>query len=97
MLMWTEWEDPKTSKKDRIYNFSDVDEPTGRKVIGMTGGAPVLRFRLDLRKISAFLVRVAPSLPMPYRNDVLRDSGPAESTALPIPQKSSGLVLATFG
>jgi hypothetical protein len=59
MPMWMSWENPRTGKPERIYNYYDPGDPAGRLAIRTARKALGLKFDMDPESIPGF--RVVPA------------------------------------
>jgi hypothetical protein len=77
MPMWITWVNPRTQKRERIYNYYDQDDPAGGKAVRISRQALSEKFGILQRDIPGFRVESAPWVSMPLFRDVawnLRES-----------------------
>ena len=65
MPMWITWVNPKTQKRERIYNYYEQDDPAGNRAIRVSRQALSEKFGIPARDIPGFRVEPAPWVRMP--------------------------------
>lgn len=78
MPIYISWVNPKTRKRERIYNYYDADSPEGRAAIEAVLNSLSVRFRVSRSEIPGFEVKPAEWRPIPF----LRGFGDEDSSEL---------------
>jgi hypothetical protein len=60
--MWIEWVNPKTKRRERIYNYCAPDSAEGKAAIEATKRSLALRFRVHADLIPGLTIRPAEML-----------------------------------
>ena len=60
MPMWLSWQNPASGRRERIYNYYDVDDPAGLAAVHAVRRALSVKFGVDADEIPGFEVRPAP-------------------------------------
>lgn len=68
MPMWISWENPRTHKRERIYNYADRDTDKGEKAIEIVRRSLSEKFNIPQAAIPGFHVEEAPWLPPSERH-----------------------------
>jgi hypothetical protein len=70
MPMWITWINPKTQKRERIYNYCEQDDPAGSRAIRVCTKALSEKFRIPAQDIPGFAVEPAPWITIPLFREV---------------------------
>jgi hypothetical protein len=57
--MWIEWINPKTQRRERIYNYFDLESPEGESAIITTRACLSIRFGIPADMIPGFRIEQA--------------------------------------
>ena len=74
MPMWMNWENPRTGKPERIYNYYDSDDPAGRLAIQTARKALGLKFDMDPESIPGFRILSASCERLPLFQETKEDA-----------------------
>ena len=70
MPMWITWVNPRTQKRERIYNYNDPHDPFGIQAVRVSRRALSERFGIWREDIPGFRVEPAPWIQLPLFREV---------------------------